>query len=102
MNPIYSHRLDGMRALITGATGHLGRAMAQAVAQVGAEVLINGRSPQKVDELVEELRAEDLLAEPAVFDVTSPGQIDRFFKRAGWRAAHRPDQQCLFRRRGKH
>ena len=80
MNPMSLHRMDGKRALITGATGHLGRAMAQALAQAGAVVLINGRSAEKVNELIEELRADDLLAEPAVFDVSSADQIDRYFK----------------------
>jgi NAD(P)-dependent dehydrogenase (short-subunit alcohol dehydrogenase family) len=65
-----SFRLDGRTALITGAPGHLGRAMAQGLAQAGAHVILNGRSAEKIDSLLKEFRAQGLQASGAVFDVT--------------------------------
>jgi NAD(P)-dependent dehydrogenase (short-subunit alcohol dehydrogenase family) len=68
--------LQGKTALLTGATGHLGRAMALALAQAGARVLANGRDAAKVQALVDSLRAEGLAAEALVFDVANKEAID--------------------------
>lgn len=80
MNSTNLHRLDGMRAMVTGATGNLGRAMSRALAEAGASVLVNSRSREQVSDLVEELRKDGLLAESAVFDVTSSQQIGSYFE----------------------
>ena len=37
-------RLEGKRALVTGATSNIGRAIAEAFAAEGAHVVISGRS----------------------------------------------------------
>jgi NAD(P)-dependent dehydrogenase (short-subunit alcohol dehydrogenase family) len=39
--------LDHVRALVTGATSGLGRAMAQALADAGARVIVTGRDPDR-------------------------------------------------------
>jgi len=70
--------LKGKTALITGATGYLGASMAFILAEAGANVLVNSRSPERSNELVASLRAEELLAESAVFDVTSQDAVERF------------------------
>src|SRR5689334_21957763 len=50
--------LSGKRALITGSTQGIGRAIAARLAECGALVYVNGRSAERVDAAVRELRAE--------------------------------------------
>src|SRR4029077_9311628 len=45
-------RLDGKRALVTGSTAGIGYAIAEGLAQEGAEVIVNGRSAERVAEAV--------------------------------------------------
>jgi NAD(P)-dependent dehydrogenase (short-subunit alcohol dehydrogenase family) len=71
--------LKGKNALVTGACGHLGSAMAFALAESGANVYINSRSQTRSDSFVKRLRALGLSAEVAVFDVTSREAIEHFF-----------------------
>ena len=70
--------LDGKVALITGASRGLGWAMARAMAEAGAHVVINGRESETVDARVAELAADGLAAAAAPFDVTdaaAPGEV---------------------------
>lgn len=62
--------LSGRVTLVTGASGHLGPAMAEALAQAGAHVLLNSRSKDKVAQLAERLKTQGLKASEAAFDVT--------------------------------
>jgi NAD(P)-dependent dehydrogenase (short-subunit alcohol dehydrogenase family) len=80
--------LKGKTALITGATGHLGSSMAFILAEAGATVLINSRSHERSDELVTRLREFGLLAENAVFDVTSSDQVARYISTIQGRPLH--------------
>jgi NAD(P)-dependent dehydrogenase (short-subunit alcohol dehydrogenase family) len=47
--------LDGKTAIITGSTGGIGLAIAGALAQAGAGVVINGRAQRRVDAAVEKV-----------------------------------------------
>jgi NAD(P)-dependent dehydrogenase (short-subunit alcohol dehydrogenase family) len=51
---------DGVEAtiLVTGATDGLGRRVAQVLAAKGAAVLLHGRSPQRLEATLEELRSQ--------------------------------------------
>lgn len=48
-------RLDGKRILITGASSGIGRAIAIAVSQMGGIVLANGRNPDRLKSVVDDL-----------------------------------------------
>lgn len=69
-SPDQLFRLDGHVLLLTGATGHLGTALAQGLAAAGAHVLVNARNADAVDSLVGALRRAGHEASAAAFDVT--------------------------------
>ena len=57
MSVLDSFRLDGRRALVTGGSRGLGRVMAEALAQAGADVAITSRSPESAAEAAAALAA---------------------------------------------
>lgn len=61
--------LDGKSALVTGASRGLGWAMAQAMAEAGANVALNGRHRDSLEARVETLTAAGHAAMVAPFDV---------------------------------
>lgn len=68
--------LAGRTALVTGATGHLGREMTLALAAAGAHVIVNARRARPAEEFVESLLRSGYSAELAVFDVSSSEDIE--------------------------
>jgi NAD(P)-dependent dehydrogenase (short-subunit alcohol dehydrogenase family) len=69
-------RLDGRVCFLSGATGQLGRPMAEALASAGAHVLVNGRHKQAVVDLVSELRSNGGQASAACFDITDGAAVN--------------------------
>ncbi len=49
--------LKGRKAIVTGSTAGIGRAIAEGLARAGASVVINGRGEQRVAAALQELRA---------------------------------------------
>lgn len=49
--------LNGRKAIVTGSTAGIGRAIAEGLARAGAAVVINGRSEERVAQAVQEVRA---------------------------------------------
>src|SRR5689334_15008083 len=62
--------LTGMRALITGSSQGIGFALAQGLAEHGAEVVLNGRDAAKLDAAAARLATAGHKVSVAVFDVT--------------------------------
>ena len=68
-------RLNGRRALITGSSGGIGLALARALGQAGAAVILNGRNADKLQAAAQLLRAEGLSVSTAGFDVTDADAV---------------------------
>jgi gluconate 5-dehydrogenase len=62
--------LDGRVALVTGASRGLGFAMAEALAEAGASVVLNSRHAGTLEAAARKLRDRGFKVETAVFDVT--------------------------------
>jgi gluconate 5-dehydrogenase len=75
--------LTGRRALVTGATRGIGHAIAAALGEAGATVLVNGRSESGVAAAVAALAARGIAAEPLAFDITDDAARDTALPRAG-------------------
>jgi NAD(P)-dependent dehydrogenase (short-subunit alcohol dehydrogenase family) len=78
-----SFRLDGRRALVTGAGRGIGLAAAAALAQAGAEVVLAARSGAEVEEAAAAIRAEGGQARGLVLDVTELDAAARAIGAAG-------------------
>ena len=74
-----SFRIDGRRALVTGAGRGIGVGMAAALAQAGAEVVLVARTHSDVEACAAAIRAEGGSAEAAVLDVTDLRAVQAFF-----------------------
>lgn len=68
--PTPSFRLDGKRALVTGAGRGIGLAAASALAGAGADVMLVARSRAEIEEAAIAIRARGGRAETLVLDVT--------------------------------
>jgi short-subunit dehydrogenase len=71
-------KIAGATALLTGATGGIGQAIARALHQRGAQLVLSGR---RID-VLEPLAAE-LGARPLAVDLSSPAEIERMVREAG-------------------
>ncbi|MGG5808260.1 SDR family oxidoreductase [Falsiroseomonas sp. CW058] len=67
--------LSGRRALVTGGGQGIGLALARALAEAGAAVVLNGRTAAKLEAAAAALAAEGHAAEIAPFDVTDPEAV---------------------------
>jgi glucose 1-dehydrogenase len=75
--------LLGQKALVTGASSGIGRAIAQALAEAGADVVINYSSGRdKAESLVQELMARGSRAIAIQADVSDERQVQMMFDEA--------------------
>ncbi len=78
-----SFRLDGRRALVTGAGRGIGLALAAALAEAGAEVTLVARSGDEIEAGAAAIRAVGGKAQAAVLDVSDFTAVAAFFDQAG-------------------
>ena len=69
--------LSGQKALITGASRGIGRALAVGLAQAGAEVVLAGRDKQRLSSVAEEISAEHARPTVLTLDVTDVEALPR-------------------------
>ena len=67
--------LNGKVALVTGATHGLGMAMAKALAQAGATLVINGHTPDKMEKALVAYKADGIEVKGYLFDVTKEEEV---------------------------
>jgi NAD(P)-dependent dehydrogenase (short-subunit alcohol dehydrogenase family) len=72
MSVLDKFRLDGRTALITGGSRGLGRAMAQALAEAGADLILVGRDGESLAAASRELSATGRSVDSIVGDVGTP------------------------------
>ncbi len=74
-------RLDGKTAFVSGSRGHLGRAMARALCEAGAHVILNGRDDAALAGQEADLRQVGFSVERAAFDAHDVAVVRDFFGR---------------------
>ena len=69
-------RLDGKRAVVTGAGKGIGRGIALQLARAGADLVISSRTQEDLDSLAIEIEALGRQATKVVVDVTNTAEVE--------------------------
>ncbi len=70
--------LEGKHAVVFGAGGSIGAAVAKEFAAEGAEVFVSGRSKSNVDEVAMQVTAAGGRAHAAVIDALNDGAVNEY------------------------
>lgn len=82
MSVLDRFRLDGKRLLITGGSRGLGREMALAIAEAGADVVLVGRDEASLEQTAGEIRERGRAAVALAGDVGRPEECEALCERA--------------------
>jgi gluconate 5-dehydrogenase len=74
-------KLNGKTALVTGGTHGLGMAMAKGLGEAGATLVINGHTPEKMENALKEYEKAGLNAKGYLFDVTDEDQAKEYINK---------------------
>jgi NAD(P)-dependent dehydrogenase (short-subunit alcohol dehydrogenase family) len=75
--------LEGLTALVTGATSGIGKAAAEQLAWQGAEVIVHGRDATRGQAVVDAIAAEGGKARFVAANLTDPAEVDALAEQAG-------------------
>jgi NAD(P)-dependent dehydrogenase (short-subunit alcohol dehydrogenase family) len=75
--PEQSFRLDGRVAVVTGASSGMGVTFAEALAAAGARVVVAARRPERLQEVVREIRDQGGSAHAVACDVSREEDVER-------------------------
>jgi NAD(P)-dependent dehydrogenase (short-subunit alcohol dehydrogenase family) len=75
--------LEGLGALVTGATSGIGRAVAEHLARNGAEVVVHGRDAARGSAVVDTITAAGGKARFVAADLSDPAEVDDLAEQAG-------------------
>jgi NAD(P)-dependent dehydrogenase (short-subunit alcohol dehydrogenase family) len=75
--------LEGLSALVTGATSGIGKATAEELGRRGAEVIVHGRDVARGAAVAETITNEGGKARFAAADLSDPAQLDDLAEQAG-------------------
>src|SRR6266568_4688777 len=75
--------LEGVSALVTGATSGIGRAAAEELGRHGAEIVVHGRDPDRGSAVAGAITAAGGKARFVAADLTDPAQLDHLVEQAG-------------------
>ena len=75
--------LEGLSALVTGATSGIGKAAAEELGRHGAEIVVHGRDATRGSEVAGAITAEGGKARFVAADLTDPAQVDHLVDQAG-------------------
>lgn len=76
-------KLKGKKAIITGATRGIGRAIAETLADEGCDVAICARNADQLAEAVSALKARGVDAQGEVVDISQADQLKNFIEKMG-------------------
>ena len=76
-------RLDGRRALVTGGASGIGLACVDALAEMGAQVIIADLDPQAIDHAVAAMQAKGHAAQGVAMDVTDSARVTQVADQTG-------------------
>jgi NAD(P)-dependent dehydrogenase (short-subunit alcohol dehydrogenase family) len=79
----HQDNLEGQRALVTGSTSGIGRAVALQLARDGAEVLVHGRDAARGADTVLEIAAAGGKASFVAADLADPADVQRLASGVG-------------------
>src|SRR6266566_5992996 len=75
--------LEGVSALVTGATSGIGRAAAEELGRHGAEIIVHGRDAGRGSAVVDTITAEGGKARFVAADLSDPAQLAHLIEQAG-------------------
>jgi short-subunit dehydrogenase len=75
--------LEGMSALVTGATSGIGKAVAEELARHGAEVIVHGRDAARGEAVVDSIISDGNKARFIAADLNEPDELDNIVEQVG-------------------